>query len=183
MDIFQYSFRWVKLFKRLFLAMDSWLYLGYSSEVRSFLTRDHSWVCGSDSPALLFVWQSLFHNRSLDISSAETSNCTRPDLRHFSFTFIVMAPPTRPEQCAIDIHKNCEKQIFDQMVVNHIPWPKTTKWRDCYNKALKETPCTASILLNYATLQQKFGENLRTTEYCQGLFGIFMNDNHQPLRI
>jgi len=95
----------------------------------------------------------------------------------------VTVPLSGPEKCAVDIHKSCEKKIFDQMVVNHFPWPKTTKWRECYNKALMRTSCTARILQNYATLQREFGENLRQQEYSSGLFGIFMNDNQLSLQL
>ena len=106
---------------------------------------------------------------------------------HFIFVFlsplVVTVPLSGPEKCAVDIHKSCEKKIFDQMVVNHFPWPKTTKWRECYNKALMRTSCTARILQNYATLQREFGENLRQQEYSSGLFGIFMNDNQLSLQL
>lgn len=83
-----------------------------------------------------------------------------------------------PEKCAFDIHKNCEKKIFDQVVVNHLSWPETTKWRQCYLKALLQTPCSALILQNYAALQEKFGESFRKKEFDLGLYGIFMNDHH-----
>lgn len=67
------------------------------------------------------------------------------------------------------------------MVVNHLPWPKTTKWRQCYRKLSTQCMCAAPILQNYADLQREFGEKLREKEYSLGLFGIFMNDNHQPI--
>lgn len=41
--------------------------------------------------------------------------------------------------------------------------------------------CAAPILQNYADLQREFGEKLREKEYSLGLFGIFMNDNHEPI--
>ena len=77
------------------------------------------------------------------------------------------------------IHQICEKKIFDQMVVNHYPWPKTTKWRKCYGDVITRKPCSAPILQNYSSLQENFGERLRTHEYNLGLFGIFMSDRHQ----
>lgn len=95
------------------------------------------------------------------------------------FSLVVEVRSPGSEKCAADIHESCEKTIFYQMVVNHMPWPKTTKWRQCYNEALTRKPCTAPILQNYATLQLKFGESLRQREYSLGLFGIFMNDNRQ----
>lgn len=82
-----------------------------------------------------------------------------------------------PEKCAFDIHKSCEKKIFDQVVVNHLSWPKTTKWRACYLKALLRQPCSAPILQNYAALQEKFGESFRQKEFDLGLYGLFMNDH------
>ncbi|XP_068672900.1 uncharacterized protein [Montipora foliosa] len=87
------------------------------------------------------------------------------------------------EDCAVDIHQSCEKKIFEQMVVNHYPWPKTTKWRNCYEDAVRRRPCPAAILQNYSSLQEHFGERLRALEYLLGLFGIFMNDrNQQPCK-
>ena len=96
---------------------------------------------------------------------------------YFSLVVEVRSPGS--EKCAADIHRSCEKTIFYQMVVNHMAWPKTTKWRQCYNEALTQKPCPAPILQNYSTLQEKFGESLRQREYTLGLFGIFMNDNKQ----
>lgn len=86
---------------------------------------------------------------------------------------------SRSEDCAFMIHQNCEKKIFDQMVVNHYPWPKTTKWRKCYGDVIARKPCSAPILQNYSSLLENFGERLRTHEYNLGLFGIFMSDRHQ----
>lgn len=63
------------------------------------------------------------------------------------------------------------------MVVNHLSWPKTTKWRACYLKALLQQPCSAPILQNYAALQEKFGESFRQKEFDLGLYGLFMNDH------
>ena len=97
----------------------------------------------------------------------------------FFLCMVVEVPSPDSEKCAAEIHKSCEKKIFYQMVVNHMPWPETTKWRHCYKKALRRNPCTAPMLQNYATLQQNFGERLRQREYTLGLFGIFMNDNKQ----
>ncbi|KAL9957498.1 hypothetical protein ACROYT_G039136 [Oculina patagonica] len=91
----------------------------------------------------------------------------------------------RHEQCAVNIHRNCEKNIFDQVVVNHLRWPRTTKWRQCYEDAIKRKPCSAQILENYAKMQEEFGESLRQKEYEAGLYGIFMNDhnNQQSIEI
>lgn len=44
---------------------------------------------------------------------------------------------------------------------------------------MTRTPCSAPILQNYSSLQENFGERLRTQEYNLGLFGIFMSDRHQ----
>lgn len=84
-----------------------------------------------------------------------------------------------PEDCAKMIHLNCEKKLFDQMVVDHLPWPKTTKWRQCYDEYMNQTQCASSMLEKYSNLQKYFGENLRQCEYTSGLFGIFMNDHHE----
>ncbi|KAJ7386251.1 hypothetical protein OS493_010655 [Desmophyllum pertusum] len=49
-----------------------------------------------------------------------------------------VAIPLSPEQCAITIHKNCEKNIFEQVVINHLSWPRTTKWRQCLQRSVKK---------------------------------------------
>ena len=96
---------------------------------------------------------------------------------------LVSAIPEVPEQCAVDIHKSCERTIFDQVVVNHLSWPRTTKRSRCYKNFLEKTECRSPILLNYAKLQEEFGEKLREEEYKLGLYGIFMNDHNKQASI
>lgn len=99
------------------------------------------------------------------------------------FVISVQATPQVPEQCAVDIHKSCERTIFDQVVVNHLPWPKTTKRSRCYKNFLEKNGCRSPILQNYAFMQEEFGEKLREEEYKLGLYGIFMNDHNKQASI